>query len=172
MFSTQKTKILLLQGPTSGGKSSFMYGLSKGSTAGYLSFALQAALLAKSSSQNQLHILIQAVEVRKDETTYDLLAPGNPATDILAKGTRSNRKWYPASAKQLLVTGSAQIPEILATVGKNLRVQGNGIHKDSSRGFGIYEIVSVSSHLFPWSLLSSHFSPLILFSLFKISSIF
>jgi hypothetical protein len=144
MLLERKSKILLLQGPTSGGKSTFVYGTSDQTKKGYLSYALSAFLAAQQSSDEHLHILFSALEIREDDVCYDLLSEElDIPVRLDRKGSKATKTWTPTGAQELLITSTAQFGTLLETIKGRLVVGDNGIHRGSSRGFTLYKIVSV-----------------------------
>ena len=139
MIRNQETKILLLQGPSSGGKSSFLYGFNND---GYLVRVIDTFLGEKQKSNEQLHVIVSAYEVRQNDKCYDLLSDSGSPLVVKGYHSKTGQGWSPTGATDCLVTGSEQFMGLLAEVSSRLDVDDNGVHGKSSRGFTIYKIVS------------------------------
>lgn len=139
MTSTLQGKVMLLQGPSSGGKSTFLHGVRQD---GHMAFALKTLLAHKDSSSNKLHILLSVFEVQDSDDVRDLLSDNVKSLAIKSKGSRADKSWYVDEAQEVLVTRADQVDNLLESLHYRLTVGDNGIHLGSSRSFTVFKIVN------------------------------
>lgn len=138
MFNTHRGQVMLLQGPSSGGKSTFLHGANQD---GHLFFALNSLLAGKHSSKDQLHILFNAIEIRDNDKVYDLLVDAGDPLFLKTKRTGSGKSWSVEGLKDVLVDDKSQVKALLEAIHKRLSVGNNGIHLGSSRSFAVFKMV-------------------------------
>lgn len=144
--TTESSSILVLQGPTSGGKSTFLRG--PPGEKGYLLDTFLFFLATKASIDTQLHIFFGAIEVDEDKSCRDLIT--GKKLEIVRKGSGSQQEYCPKEDIGLLVQDEATFKILLESILEHVTCLPNGVHLGSSRRFSMFQFTlrvgSLESH--------------------------